>query len=356
MVRREESSERGVGQTVRLTPEVERTLRRYVLGDLEEELRGELEELLITDPDAFEALGVIEDELIEEYLDETGSQAERRGFEQHFLHGPQGIRRVRFARTLKDLASTPTPRLQVDTRPRGGRVARPVEWRRAWVGLAAALAVSLIGSPWLVWLYRGQHQEDELPVPRPGHHQEEELPVPRPAATPSDALAAAAARPPLPSRPLPAPPAPRSPALVAATPTPSMQTGESTAELNDRVSRLAASAEALARKQEEQLHRSGARVATFSLTAGLQRAEGPLPRVSVPADAVGVGLRLELPQDDYPGYRAALLDADGKEIWVASNLRAEAEPGHATVVLALLPASLLPGGDYQMKLSGVSEG
>ena len=61
----EESTGRRGDEAMRLTPDFERTLRRYVLGDLEEDVRPELEELLVTDSDAFEALGVIEDELIE---------------------------------------------------------------------------------------------------------------------------------------------------------------------------------------------------------------------------------------------------------------------------------------------------
>jgi hypothetical protein len=77
--------------------------------------------------------------------------------------------------------------------------------------------------------------------------------------------------------------------------------------------------------------------------------------VTVPADAVAVRLRLELTATDYPRYRAALLDAEGDEIWTASKLDAESEGGRVAIVL-LVPPSLLPRGDYQVKLSGVNEG
>jgi hypothetical protein len=92
-----------------------------------------------------------------------------------------------------------------------------------------------------------------------------------------------------------------------------------------------------------------------ALAAGLLRGEGSLARVKVPADAVAVELRLELPAVDYPRYRAALLDANGDEVWIASKLRAEGEAGQPAVVL-LLPSGLLPPGDYQVKLSGSSDG
>jgi hypothetical protein len=317
MVRHDERVEPGGGETMRLTPDIERTLRRYVLGDLEEGLRSELEELLITDPDAFEALGVVEDELIEEYLEKTGSQAERRSFEQHFLSGPQGMRRLRFVRALKNRASTPSLRLQAETRPAAGRLVWPGGWRRHSVGLAAALAVSLMGNVWLAWHYRDDQQEPS-PVP-PATEARSTVPtvpaVPAVSTIPSFSPAAATPSPLGTPAPFGAPPA---------------------------------------RNSLERLHGAAASVATFALSAGLLRGEGSLPRVSVPAAALVVRLRLELPEDDYSRYRAAVMDVDGDEIWVASKLRAEQGPGHPSV-LVLLPATLLTRGDYQVRLSGVGE-
>ena len=256
---------------MRLTPDVERTMRRYVLGDLEEEvLRSELEELLITDPEAFEALGVIEDELVEEYLDETGSPAERQSLERCFLSSPGGGRRLRFARTLRACTSAPTLRSQPATLDEGHGRARPWAWPKAWVGLAATLALSLVGNVW-----QASQRERAL-------------------------------------------------------------------------------AEARLKTPEEQ---QGARapMVAFTLAAGLLRGGGSVRRMSVPKDVAVVQMRLELPGDDYPLYRAALLDANGDEIWTASKLRAEGPRGLPAAVL-WLPSGLLSRGDYQLKLSGVSAG
>ena len=313
MVRHQEFSERGGGQTVRLTPDIERTLRRYVLGDLEEGLRPELEELLITDSDAFEALGVIEDELIEEYLGETGSPAERRVFEQHFLSTPEGMRRLRLARALKSRAFAPIRSRETETRAARIAPARPSAWQPAWVGLAAALVVSIVGNAW-----------------QASHYQAELARVVRPSPQ----------------------------ALPASTPAP---LGEVTLESREPPERLARAqserAQAEARPNAPERHLQGARapVATFTLATGLLRAGGSLSRVTVPKDAVVVRLRLELAGDDYPLYRAALLDANGDEIWAASKLRAEGKPGQPAVVF-LLPSGFLVRGDYQLKLSGLSDG
>jgi hypothetical protein len=226
---------------MRLTPDFELTLRRYVLGALEERLRVELEELLLTDADAFEALGVIEDELIEEYLDATGTAEDRRAFERSFLDSPRRQQRLDFARALRARASRERPR---------ARVARPL----AWMAVAALLVVSV--------------------------------------ATPL--VMRRASQPPLPSSP----------------------------------------------------------VAAFELTGGLLRAGGSLPRVAVPAGAVVVELRVELPSNDYPAYRATVLDEDGKEVWSASKLGAEERDEVVAVRLPVASALLAPG-DYQAKLSGV---
>jgi hypothetical protein len=299
---------------VRLTPGVETTVRRYILGQLEDGLQAELEELLVTDPDAFEMLGVIEDELIEEYLDETGPDQERRALEQHLLSSPEGMRRLRVARALKDRASARPERLPAPTRPVPGWLGLPVGWRGAWVGLAAALAVSLLGNAWLASRYL-RHPQTIADSSSQG----------RPVAVPT-----------------------------SATPI-----GESEAERKDMAARLQAEQHersnvgARLALLEQQVRSSAPRIATFALAAGLLRGEGSLPRVSVPADAVLVGLRLELSGDDYPRYRAALLDANGDEIWTASKLKAEGKP---EAIVLLLPTGLLPRGDYQVKLSGISKG
>jgi anti-sigma factor RsiW len=224
---------------MRLTPDFELTLRRYVLGELEEGLRLELEELLLTDADAFEALGVIEDEMIEEYLEGTGTAEDRRAFEQSFLDSRARQQRLDFARALRARASRKAPRMSS---------VRPL----AWIGLAALLVMS-VGTTVLMRT----------------------------------------------SAPQTSPP-----------------------------------------------------VAMYDLAGGLIRAGGSLPRVVVPAGAVVVELRVELPSNDYSAYRAAVLDEDGKEVWSASKLGAKEQGGTVAIVLPVA-STLLPPGDYRAKLSGV---
>ena len=113
-------------------------------------------------------------------------------------------------------------------------------------------------------------------------------------------------------------------------------------------------AEARVAALEETLRRSRSS-ASFVLAAGALRAGGSAQPIVVPRDAPVVRLRLELSGDDYPSYRAVLLNDRGEEVWTASKLKAETESGQLAVVLALTP-DRLPRGDYQVKLSGLTAG
>jgi hypothetical protein len=296
----------------RLTPELEATLRRFVLGGLDEAARAALEEQLITDADVFEALGVVEDELIEEYLDRTGTNPDRTAFEQSFLTSPQRLARLRLAKSLRKHASH-------------GRAAEPARlqpkqpswrWQPTWLALAAGLIVSLAGNLWLV----SRPQPQRAPV----------VSAPSVAETPT-AVAPTVA-----------------PVLArAAAQTPTMQAAE---ELQ-REREERAKAEARVAALEESLRRPRSSV-SFVLAAGALRAAASAQRIVVPGDAMLVRLRLELSGDDYPSYRAVLLNDSGEELWSGSKLKAETESGHSFVVLALTP-DRLTRGDYQVKLSGL---
>lgn len=296
---------------MRLTPQFESTLRRYVLGELEEGLRVELEELLITDAEAFEALGVIEDEVIEEYLEGTDSAAQRETFEQNFLTSPERSRRLRVVRALKERAARQERALAPTTLAAKGLFPAS-RWQWVPTGLAATLAVSLIGNAWLASRVVQMTPEMSLPTPA--------------ASVRPEAATVRVVEPTVPFA-----------TMAVASPN----------QLESPEPPL------LRRAPEMAPERPPAAVHTFVLTAGLLRSSGSLPRLTVPTDAVVVRLLLDLPGDDYPLYRAALNDAEGDEIWAASKLKAE--PGKAAVAVAVL-TSFLPPGDYQMKLSGLTEG
>jgi hypothetical protein len=88
-----------------------------------------------------------------------------------------------------------------------------------------------------------------------------------------------------------------------------------------------------------------------TLTPGAVRDAGEMKRVVIPKGADAVQLRLELAADEYRSYRAALRTDEGREVFTGGQLAAE-KAGGVRVVALVVPAKLLTGGDYQVKLSG----
>jgi hypothetical protein len=87
-----------------------------------------------------------------------------------------------------------------------------------------------------------------------------------------------------------------------------------------------------------------------TLSPGLSRGGGETSRLSVPADATTVQLRLTLEGGGYARYRASLR-SEGAELLSDDALAPESAGGDSYVTLNL-PAALMPPGDYQVALAG----
>jgi hypothetical protein len=303
-----------------LTTDFETTLRRYILGELPDDARLEIEQKLVTDPDAFEALGVVEDELTEEYLEHGLSSAERLRFEQSLLQAPHRRRLVGFFGTLKQRASAFSRTTSPERRRHVANWFGGLRWQTAWVAAAAAavLILSLAGNVWLS--LRQSALEDSI-----GGLQAQREREARGRQQVSQQLGGLAA---------------------------------ANRELQGRVEaerRQRAQAETRAAELQRDTPGARAPVPTFALTAGLFRSEGVLARIVVPAEAVVVRLRLALVGDGYPLYEAALVDSEGDQVWSASKLKAESA-GSAAAVFLVLPTVMLSRGDYQVRLSGMPPG
>jgi hypothetical protein len=246
-------------------------LREFVLGSLDEQHRLAVEEQLVSDPGIFEALGLMEDDLLEDYVEDRLSKRDRQAFESHFLTTPERRDRAAFTRLLVERCSAERHAPQASD-PGGGV---PASWRLwpVWAGpLSASLVITIaVASGFAV----------------------------------------------------------RQVALNR--------------EVTSLRARLAeqSSATSLAPRSEAPPE--------VRLTAGRLRDGGDLTRVNIPADATTVRVFLMLHGVGHPVYRAAFHNADGDELWIAGNLREQ--PGAAARQLAItVPATLLPRGDYQIRV------
>src|SRR5438552_18076005 len=113
------------------TPEIQDQIRRYLLGDLDDGTRAEVEKRFLSDGEVFEELLVAEDEIINDYASGRLDPEERADFEAHFLATPDRQQKLRFARALHRHAMTLAKEFKT--------VKRPV-MRRLWS--------SLLGSTW----------------------------------------------------------------------------------------------------------------------------------------------------------------------------------------------------------------
>src|SRR5438132_14367477 len=96
--------------------ELQKRIRRYLLGQLSNGAGEELEQNMLTNAELFEELLVVEDELIDEYLAGKLDQDEGASFEQHFLATPERHEQLRFARALNRYVPVSIQRGAADAR------------------------------------------------------------------------------------------------------------------------------------------------------------------------------------------------------------------------------------------------
>ncbi len=145
--------------------EDEGMIRRYLLGQLAEDERQQLEERTMTDTELFNRTLLVEDELVDEYVKGELSESELKGFEASFLSTPEGRKQISFAKALGKYvtaASTEEGRVVVDEPARVGKVHRRIWWPALvpYFRLAAAAVIVLavgLGS-WRTYLQFRQPQ------------------------------------------------------------------------------------------------------------------------------------------------------------------------------------------------------
>ena len=85
-------------------------MRSYLLGTLNIELKKQLEERILSVPEVFEELAIVEEDLIDQYVAGGLSKLERQQFETHFLITAERHQNLRFAQLLnRYVKSQPVP-------------------------------------------------------------------------------------------------------------------------------------------------------------------------------------------------------------------------------------------------------
>jgi hypothetical protein len=322
---------------------LEKLARPYLLGLLVAGARQRFEEGLLTDDALFEELLIAEDELIDDYLRRNLSAGEHDRFERHFLQTPERRRKLSFANGLNKYvtAAGENSRASTDVTPIPQKVSQWQRLRNFLSSMRPLTAVSVATTLLLAFI-------SVALLLRIGHLRNELTRLSN-----------------------------RQPALPQATATPpSDEASQQLAEQTARAEQLSVELQ-LAREQNERAKRElaqlkgkdwpaeiaspsprpPARVFTAPVLAmGGVRSEGAggMQAVTIPQDAGGVVLPLELSANKYQSYRAVLMTDVERPARTLSNLRPSKLGGVDVILFPVAARSLRRDGEYQVQLSGVT--
>lgn len=126
----------------------EANIREYLLGRLDSdlELAESIDERILTDPEFSTSVDVIEDEIIEEYLEGSLNSDDTRAVERHFLRPPERQRKLKTARLFSRYfeAESCNVKAELPARPRSLFKAFRVGWALPSFRTCAEIATSVV--------------------------------------------------------------------------------------------------------------------------------------------------------------------------------------------------------------------
>ncbi len=294
-------------------------IKRYLLGELTEEVQQQIEEQLLRDGDYFEHLQVCEDELVDEYVRGGLPPDEQRRFDNHFLSTPERHEKLRFARALRRYVRA-AAEAEPATTARSARsqlLSASLRGRHPVMAYSLAGALLLVlGGTWLIFRnWQLQNQLAQISAQQSaGLRSEQDL---------------------------------RRQLQEQRAGT--MELARELQQERDQRAMLERKASSSIASNQDRL----APIISLVLTPGLVRGQETTKKALVPSGATLIRLELHFPVNDYRSWRAALHNSEGAELSRQSLLNGRSAGGGGIVVMDL-PAEALPGGDYYVKLSGTA--
>jgi hypothetical protein len=120
-------------------------LREFLLGRVDEAERDRIETQFLTDAQTRDRVLAVEEDLIEEYLEDSLTTSDRASFVSHYLQTPDQRRKLRITKSLKELATRKTVPQTVAAN--GSSWARIRGWLRSrplLVPIAAMIIIAVV--------------------------------------------------------------------------------------------------------------------------------------------------------------------------------------------------------------------
>lgn len=305
-------------------PNSEKLIAQYLLGELPEEQQVGIEDRAFQDKDYLAAITAVENDLIDEYVRNELSEAERRRFESRFLASAERRKRVAFAKALSGVAvEAPVPVL-------APAASSWREWLDAFFrglnpvprfAMAAAMLLLLVGGAWLITeMLRLRNQLNQMQAEDQSRQDQRQR---------LEQQVEAERR--------------RNEELAARL----NQEKQQREQTDESLRQLSESADTPAPKPT---------IASLILLPGISRGAGEKPRLVLPENARLARLQIGLePEETYKTFAAELRTIGGRQIWNRENLIARDRRGARSVTLTL-PAPVLKPGEYELRLKGVADG
>lgn len=307
----------------------ETLIARYLLGELPEEQQVAIEDRAFQDKEYLASITAVENDLIDEYVRDEMPDAVRRQFEKRFLASAERRKRVEFAKALTKVTS------EYAFKEKSAKEPAVISWRDsldaffrslnpvAKFAMAAVVLLVLVGGAWLLTetlrlrsqLTRLQAENQSRQSERQTLEQQMELQRRR-----NEELAA---------------------------------------RLNQEKQQREQSDESLRQLTETSNANtppSRPIVAFLTLLPGLSRGAGARPSLAIGADARLVRLQIGIdPEEQFKTFAVDLRTVTGRHVWTRENLTARNQRGARSIGLTL-PSTALKPGEYELKLTGVTEG
>jgi CHAT domain-containing protein len=139
------------------TPEDELLIKKYLLREISAQQLQQVEARLMTDTAYFEQINLVEDDLIDDYVQGKLLAEERKSFEAAYLSSSAGQEQVNFIKALRQYALTQTP---VIAKSQTQETAKPKWWKRffsnpVFTYATAFLILFILGSAaWRIFIYQ----------------------------------------------------------------------------------------------------------------------------------------------------------------------------------------------------------